>query len=226
MLRTIPRVPVFTQGLVYDKGLLYESSGNYGHSGVRILRAESGDLVKSVPSPTTVFGEGLALVGDALYQLTWREEKSYTYDRSTLQIKYFASYDGEGWGLAVWKGMFVMTDGSSLLTFRQIQDFKVVSKKKVTLEGEPLRRLNELEVSPEGLLANVWHENFIAVIDPSSGAVQAVIDAENLVRLAKPPHNEAVLNGIAWAPEKESYFVTGKDWNLMFEVRLLKQPRR
>lgn len=190
------------------------------------MRSDTGEVIKSVLSPASVFGEGLALVGDTLYQITWREEKSYTYDRNTLQIKTFAAYDGEGWGLTVWKGMFVMTDGTSFLTFRRISDFKTISRKKVTLEGEPLRQLNELESSPEGLLANVWHETFIAVIDPDNGVVRAVIDAGALVRLASPPHSEAVLNGIAWAPEKENYFVTGKDWSVMFEVRLLKQPRR
>lgn len=226
ILKIISRAPVFTQGLVYENGLLYESAGNYGKSLVRVLNADSGKVIKMVRSPDEVFAEGLALSGNVLFQITWREGRVLTYSKESLQPKEGFRYEGEGWGLTVWDGQFVMSDGSSSFIFRNLKDFNVHSKKKVILEGEPLRFLNELEASPVGILANVWHESFIVVVDPTTGVVKSVIDAKNLVGRIKAPHGEAVLNGIAYAPERDTYFVTGKDWELMFEVRLSKPIHR
>jgi glutamine cyclotransferase len=228
-LRSLPHPgPVFTQGLVYHQGRLYESAGASGihpRSSLRILDAETGAVIRSAyPPRSEVFAEGLALRGGVLIQLTWKDGKVFRYDAETLAPKGSWMLEGEGWGLAPYQDGFVMSDGSAWLSFRDGRTFSELRRRKVTLEGEPLRNLNELEAGPGGIWANVWHENFVVRIDPASGEVTAVVDASPLVRAVSRPHGEAVLNGLAWNAEKNVWFVTGKDWPVIFEARVVPRP--
>jgi glutaminyl-peptide cyclotransferase len=208
----------FTQGLLWYGGRLYESTGNYGRSSLREVRLDTGDVVRQVNLPARFFAEGLAKVGRRLIQLTWREEVALIYDFKTLRELGRMSYSGEGWGLSYDGKWLVMSDGSEVLTFRDPESMAVWKRLPVTLNGQPVRLLNELECAQGAIFANVWQENRIVKIDARSGRVTAIIDASSLLsRLQVPPGD--VLNGIAYATERNAFFLTGKFWPKLFEVR-------
>jgi len=210
----------YTQGLLWHEGKLFESTGQYGHSTVRRLDPQSGRVEQRFELPRRFFGEGLALQGGRLVQLTWHEGTAIGYDLDTLQPSQRMSYSGEGWGLC-WDGSrFIMSDGSSLLTFRDADQFKPLGRLQVSFRGRPLEQLNELEFAQGWVYANVWQEDFIVRIDPESGRVTGHIDAAGLL----PPSQAQgvdVLNGIAYNPHSDTFYLTGKYWPQMFEVRFV-----
>jgi glutamine cyclotransferase len=211
----------FTQGLLLADGLLYESTGLYGASSLREVDPATGRVIRIRPLPANLFAEGLALVGDRLVQLTWREGRAIVYSRETFdQIGGFR-YQGEGWGLCFDGEALWMSDGSSQLTVRDPQTFEVLRRQAVTSGGEPVPRLNELECVGEHVYANVWQTDTIVRIVKASGRVDATIDAAGLLapdqRAGLSP--DAVLNGIAYDPENDRFLVTGKLWPVMLEVR-------
>lgn len=218
----------FTQGLLLHAGGLYESTGLYGHSELRELDPKSGAVRRKVTMPRELFAEGLALVGDELIQLTWREHVALVYDRATFQKRREFSYRGEGWGLCYDGRRLVMSDGSAFLTFRDPHTFAVQSDVQVTIDGEPQDNLNELEcvsrrgangANAERVYANVWGSDQIVEIDPSTGAVTAVIDASGLISQDELERAHAdVLNGIAYDRGTDHFLITGKQWPALFEV--------
>lgn len=227
VVATHPHDPgAFTQGLVLDGGVLYESTGRYGESTLRQVDVESGEVVRQVDLADDRFGEGLALVGDRLVQLTWQAGEAYVYDVESLELAEQWAYDGEGWGLCEDDGELWMSDGSSTLTRRDASTFATTAKVEVTRSGEPVDRLNELECVGGRVYANVWMTDEIVVIDPRSGAVVEVIDASGLLpagdRTGLGP--DAVLNGIAHDPSDGTFLLTGKLWPHLFRVRLGRAP--
>ena len=218
VLAAYPHDPTaFTQGLVWDGGLLYESTGLYGRSTVRRVDPVDGRILEKTPLEPNLFGEGLALAGDRLIQLTWKAGIALVYDQASLQPVDRYGYNGEGWGLAFDGERLAMSNGSSLLTFRDPIDLRWLSTLEVRLAGEPLDRLNELEFAGGKLYANVWGENRIVRIDPASGQVTAVIDAEGLLTPQEASMVD-VLNGIAYDPMSETFWLTGKFWPRIFQV--------
>lgn len=210
----------FTQGLLWAGGLLYESTGLYGESSLRRVDPATGTVLEAVPLPLELFGEGLALVGERLIQLTWQSGVALVYDRGTLAALDPLSYSGEGWGLA-WDGeRLLMTDGSARVTFRDPVDFRPLGGIDVTLAGKPLGALNELEVADGVLWANVWGEERIVRIDPASGRVTAIVDASRLLSVEERRRAD-VLNGIAYDPVSGSFWITGKLWPRTFRVRFV-----
>jgi glutaminyl-peptide cyclotransferase len=207
----------FTQGLLWFQGKLYESTGNYGRSSLREVRLETGDVLRQVSLPREFFAEGLTKVGRELVQLTWREGVSIVYDFPSLRESRRMNYSGEGWGLAYDGNWLVMSDGSDVLTYRDPKSMAVWKKLPVTLRGKPVRFLNELECAQGSIFANIWFETNIVRIDPGSGKISAVIDASSLLTRTRVPYG-AVLNGIAFSPERGTFFLTGKNWPTMFEV--------
>jgi glutaminyl-peptide cyclotransferase len=207
----------YTQGLLLQDGALYESTGIYGNSSIRQVDPATGEVKRSRAVPREYFAEGLALVDDRLIQLTWQEQKAFVYKASDFQPVTELRYDGEGWGLC-WDGKrLVMSDGSNRLTFRDPKTFAVLGSVGVTLAGQPVDRVNELECVDGVVYANVWQTSDILRIDPKDGRVTAVIDASGL--LSPDEQREAdVLNGIAWDPAKKNFLITGKLWPKMFEV--------
>ncbi len=207
----------YTQGLLVQDGALYESTGLYGNSSVRQVDPATGEVKRSRAVPQEYFAEGLALVDGKLIQLTWQEQKALVYNVADFQPVAEHRYDGEGWGLC-WDGQrLVMSDGSNRLTFRDPKTFAVLGSVNVTLAGQPIDRLNELECVDGVVYANVWQTSDILRIDPKDGRVTAVIDASGL--LSPDEQREAeVLNGIAWDPAKKNFLITGKLWPKMFEV--------
>jgi glutaminyl-peptide cyclotransferase len=220
VIRKIPHLgETFTQGLIYHQGSLYESTGLVGYSRLKKISLPSGNISKEI-SIDKVFAEGLALKDGKLIQLTWKDQTAYVYDAETFLRKQIYTYTGEGWGLTVLGGDYLMSDGSSFLSFRSSTDFRELRRLRVTIEGEPLKRLNELEVAEGNIYANIWYQTDIAVIDPKTGAVIGLIDLKDL-HYANARSDDAVLNGIAYDPETKSFFITGKRWPTIYEVKFI-----
>jgi glutamine cyclotransferase len=215
----------FTQGLTLaPDGRLFESTGLVGHTTVREVDPATGDVLRASEPDEPVFGEGLALVGDRLIQLTWQEQQALVWDADTLDRLGSFDYQGEGWGLCYDGSRLVMSDGTSTLTFRHPDTFEPIGDVPVTLEGRPIDRLNELECVDGSVWANVWETDSIVRIDPATGEVTGVLDASGLIT----PHpalfdRGAVLNGMAYDPATDTWLLTGKLWPAMFEVRLVER---
>ncbi len=207
----------FTQGLLWHGGALYESTGLYGESSLRRVELATGTVQKRVDLPSRLFGEGLALVGDRLVQLTWQEEVALVWDVDTFARRGEHRYSGEGWGLCYDGRRLVMSDGSARLRLRDPQTFAVVGELAVTLDGQAVERLNELECAEGAVYANVLGSDSIVRIDPASGRVGAVVDASALLSPLERGGAD-VLNGIAYRPETGTFLVTGKLWPRLFEV--------
>jgi len=215
----------YTQGLLLHDGLFYESTGRYGESTVRAVDPETGEVQRQVEVPEQYFGEGLALVGDRLIQLTWQQTVAFVYDLDTFaQVSTF-EYEGEGWGLCYDGEWLYMTDGTPFIDLRDPETFELVFSGAVTLQGQPVPNLNELECVGDSLYANVWQTDYILQIDKSNGVVTGVIDASSLLTPEERASLEsgAVLNGIAYDAENDVFLVTGKLWPKVFEVRFVPQ---
>ena len=210
----------YTEGLVWTDGLLYESSGLYGVSSVRKVDPQTGRVLSLTKDPPQVFGEGLALDGKRLYQLTWKEQIGFIYDLDTLSQTGSFSYKGEGWGLCFDGHHFIMSNGSAFLSIRDAKTFAVLNSVHVMLNGAPVNMLNELECVGGSVYANVWLTDHIVRIDAASGRVTAVIDASGLLTQAEraAAGSDGVLNGIAYDPATDTFFITGKRWPKLFEV--------
>ena len=222
VLETWPHDPdAFTQGLVWDDGRFLESTGRYGRSDLREVDAVSGEVLRRRPLDTREFGEGLALVGERLIQLTYREEVAHVYDRASFEPIDRFRYEGEGWGLCFDGEVLWMSDGSDRLTRRDPATFAVLGSVQVTRDGRGVARLNELACVGDHVYANVWLTTDVVRIRRSDGRIDAVIDASALVpddeRVRRDP--DAVLNGIAHDAAGERYFLTGKLWDVMYVVR-------
>jgi glutamine cyclotransferase len=209
----------YTQGLVYDRGELYEGTGKYGESTLRRVELSTGRVLQSVELSRDVFGEGITVWGGEVIQLTWRNQFGIVYDKSTLEERRRFRYAGEGWGLTHDGIHLIMSDGSSTLRFLDPKTFRVVRQLLVRSGGRRVANLNELEYVQGEILANIWYKNYIARISPSSGEVLGWIDLQTLV----PPRldRDSVANGIAYDAENDRLFVTGKNWPHLFEIRLV-----
>lgn len=207
----------FTQGLLWHEGKIYESTGRYGHSTLRRVDLATGRVEQEVALDEAYFAEGLARVGDRLFQLTWQSHKAFVYDLDTLEQVGEFDYDTEGWGLCYNGTDLVMSDGSSTLFFRDPIDFSVRREVRVMKAGRPLRNLNELECVEGDVYANVWQRDEIVRIDPVSGTVEASIRASGLLDRDERRGTD-VLNGIAYLPDSRRFLITGKMWPVAFEV--------
>jgi len=211
----------YCQGLVFDGGLLHESTGRNGRSTVRTVELETGKVLRRTDLPVALFGEGLALVGDQLVQLTWKQHVARIYERDTLKAVNQFEYKGEGWGLAFDGTHLVMSDGSDQLVFRDPKTFKEVRRVRVQAKGAPVVDLNELEIVEGEIWANVWKRDYIVRIDPTSGNVLGFVDLAGIFDRHTIDDTDAVLNGIAYDPATKRLFVTGKLWPKLFEIEVV-----
>jgi glutamine cyclotransferase len=213
----------FTQGLeVMPEGDLLVSTGKEGQS--RIYRTPLTDASRdaatvSVDLDPQYFGEGSTRHGDDIWQLTWKHGVAVKRDAATLEQTDEASYDGEGWGLCSNGERLVMSDGSDRLTFRDPSTFAVTGEVSVTLDGEPVDQLNELDCSDGDVWANVWYDDRILRINPATGEVNGILDTSDLDLPAREKDGADVLNGIAKVPGTTDHFlITGKLWDTVYEV--------
>ncbi|MEA2586841.1 MAG: glutaminyl-peptide cyclotransferase, partial [Thermomicrobiales bacterium] len=212
----------FTQGLAVVAGVLYEGTGLVGESSLRRVDLATGTVLQSVALAPPHFGEGIAAVGDRLYQLTWQTGTCFVYDRQTFALRETFSYPTEGWGLASDGERLVMSDGTDALVFRDPATFAETDRVAVRDGAEPVDDLNELEVVDGEVWANVWKRDRIARIDPANGRVTGWIDLTGLLPPQdRPEGSDAVLNGIAHDPDTGRLFVTGKLWPTLFEIALV-----
>ncbi len=210
----------FTQGLVYAEGRLFESTGLWGRSSLREVDLETGAVLRRFDLAPELFGEGLALVGDRLIQLTWQNRVGFVYDRDTFAQLGEWTYDTEGWGLTFDGQHLIMSDGTSVLRFLDPERFVVVRTVQVRDGERPVDQLNELEYIEGEVWANVWQTDWIVRIDPRDGRVVGWVDLSGLLSAADRQQPVDVLNGIAYDAKAKRVFVTGKLWPKLFEIRL------
>lgn len=210
----------FLQGLLWHNGGFYESTGLEGESSVRRVEFPSGRVLRKTALSPELFGEGLALVGDRLVQLTWQSRLGLVYDRDTLRPLRRFSYNTEGWGLTYDGKNLIMSDGSDTLTYLDPTTYQPGRRLRVTLDGEPLRDLNELEWIKGEIWANVWQTDLIVRIAPATGRVTSYLDLSGMLKPALRHGEEDVLNGIAYDAQKDRIFVSGKLWPRLFEIKV------
>jgi glutamine cyclotransferase len=214
----------FTQGLLLHEGKLYESTGLEGRSSLRRVDAVTGEVELKIDLAPEYFAEGLALVGDKLIQLTWKNGKAFVYNKDTFEKTGEFTYEGEGWGLTYDGKSLLMTDGSNRVTFRNPETFAIERSIEVKSGETPVTGLNELEYVDGLLYANIWQRDLIAGIDPNTGEVISLIGLPGLLS----PEDRAkadVLNGIAFDPSTRSFLVTGKLWPKLFELEFVPVKR-
>ena len=213
----------YTQGLLFADGVMWEGTGEYGHSRLQRIDLETGRTDVVATLPRSEFGEGIALLDGKIYQLTWENNKAYVYDAATgRQLRTFA-YAGEGWGLTTDGERLYMSDGSEYLRILDPETFRVQRRVPVTFRGAPVQLLNELEWIDGKIWANVYVTDQIVIIDPASGIVEGVIDLRGLLPDEEIAPDTDVLNGIAYDAASERIFVTGKRWSKLFEIEIIPQ---
>jgi glutaminyl-peptide cyclotransferase len=223
----------FTQGLLWDDGYLYESAGQYGQSSLRRVDPKTGQVVARFDLPRQFFAEGLALVDDLLYQLTWQENHCFVYDKKTLQFKGQFQYPGEGWGLTYDGKHLILSDGTNALRFYDPKTFRIQRKVDVfdrkRTRPEPVRNLNELEWVRGEIWANVWKTTRIVRINPQNGNVIGWIEmAPYVPEEHRGDTQNCVLNGIAFDPATNHVYITGKYWKVIHQFQLdvpVSQPQ-
>lgn len=223
VVNTYPHDPAaYTQGLVYRDGDLYEGTGLEGASTLRRVDLATGDVLQSHQLDPDLFGEGIAVVGDRIYQLTWKAQICFVYDRQTFEPLGTFDYPTEGWGLTTDGDQLIMSDGSSRIVFRDPTTFAETGHIDVRDGETPARWLNELEVIDGEIWANVYQTDFIARIDPETGRVTGWIDLSGLLtEQDRAGRTVDVLNGIAHDPATGRIFVTGKLWPALFEIEVV-----
>lgn len=221
--RVVARYPhdpnAFTQGLVFHDGYLYESTGRNGESSLRMVDLTTGRVERLQPLDERYFGEGLSLLGDRLYQLTWQSHTGFVYRLSDFRLIERFGYTGEGWGLTEDGERLILSDGTATLRFLDPESFDVLDSVTVMDGDMPVTDLNELEYIDGEVWANIWYDDRVVRIDPDDGRVLGWIDLSALYPAEQRP-SEAVVNGIAYDAQSDRIFVTGKLWPALFEIDL------
>lgn len=224
VVATYPHDPnAFTQGLQYRDGYLYESTGEQGNSSVRKVEIKTGKIIKKINLDESFFGEGLTILNDKIYQITWQNQKGFIYDLNSFNKTGEFTYSGEGWGLTNDGKQLILTDGTNLIKFLDPNTFQTVNSVSVVNNGQPVNQLNELEYIKGEIWSNIWHNDNIVRIDPATGKILGWVDLSRLRPRETLTDTEGVLNGIAYDEQSDRLFVTGKRWPKVFEIRL--KPR-
>lgn len=224
ILATLPHDPTcYTQGLVIDEGVFYESCGLYGQSSLRLVDPATGTVQAETELDASFFAEGLALLEGKLYQLTWRENTGFVYDASTFEQLRAFNYQTEGWGLTTDGSALILSDGTNTLYWLDPGTMQIVRQVNVSYQGQSVEYLNELEFINGLIFANIYLTDTIVAVNPDDGNVVSLIDLTGL----RPAQNQAmqgeVLNGIAYDSINDKLYLTGKNWPSLYEVRLAPQ---
>jgi len=225
ILATYPHdAKAYTQGLQYIGGVLYEGTGLNGSSSVRRVDLTTGRVLKNLPLSGLYFGEGITVLGNKLFELTWQNGVAFVYDPATFQQTATYHYSGEGWGLTTDCKRLIMSDGTPALRFIDPANFGETSRITVKDGVRPLPQLNELEYIEGEVWANVYQTDFIARIDPRTGRVNSFVNMTGLLKAADRLPESDVLNGIAYDAQRKRIFVTGKKWPKLFEIQVAPTP--
>ncbi len=211
----------FTQGLVYENNILYEGTGLRGHSTLRKVDIETGNILLIHELPSQFFGEGITIYGNKIIQLTWESNVGFVYDKNNFNLLKEFNYSTEGWGITHNGMNLIISDGTSTLYFLDPDSFEEIERIEVFDNNGPVSGLNELEYIQGEIYANVWKTDNIARIDPNTGQVVGWIELTGLLNSKNFDEPVDVLNGIAYDAEKDRLFVTGKLWPKIFEIELI-----
>ena len=221
IVRVFPHdTSAYTQGLAYRDGFLYEGTGRNGQSSLRKVRLETGEVIQRLGLGPEFFGEGITIIKDRVFQLTWKSGVGFVYDLNSFHLLRKFAYSGEGWGLATDGRDLLLSDGTSEIRVLDSETFREKRRLRVHEGTTPVDQVNELEFVEGQIFANVWHSNRIARISLQTGDVLGWIDLTGLLSPVYRLEPEAVLNGIAYDPIRKRLFVTGKLWPSIFEIRL------
>ena len=215
-------VMAYTQGLFFHEGQLYESAGQYGESSFRKVDLQTGKVLKRLNFEGRYFVEGSCVLNGRLFILTWQEHECFVYDLASLEKIGTCRYNGEGWGLTTDGKSLIMSDGSSTITFRNPDTFAPERTITVTLRGQKVMYLNELEYIKGEIWANVYGTDQIVRINPQTGAVTGVINCRGLLPAALRKPSTDVLNGIA-VDARGGIWLTGKYWPKMYRITLVEK---
>jgi len=218
------RSNAFTQGLFYHQEQLFESTGHYGQSSISQININTGEIIKHRALKKSVFGEGITLWDNELIQLTWKSGQVYRYSLSDFSLQKTQKIQGEGWGITHNGQSLITSNGSAQLSFRDPLSLAEQSTLNVSYLGRPLKNLNELEWVNGCILANIWQSPYIAIIDPSTGQTNGLIDLSRIVAHEQKTGTSEVANGIAWLAENQRLLITGKYWQRIYEIELVKTP--
>ena len=224
VVKVYPHDPkAYTQGLIYQDGYMYEGTGQYGESSIRKIDMKNGNILSVLSIDSQLFGEGITIYKDKIYQITWRSRKGFIYDLKTFTLESTFQYNSEGWGITTAGDHLIMSDGSNKLYHIAPSTFNIIKEVEVYDHNGEVTQLNELEYIDGLVWANVWLTDRIVVIDPETGVVKGELNMPNLLSAAdkaRTDDKDDVLNGIAWNPAKQTFYVTGKRWPKMFEINV------
>jgi len=211
----------FTQGLFYEDGHIFESTGFWKTSSIRKVDLDTGKVLKQENLPDELFGEGIVRVGDFIVNLTWKSEIALIFDYNTFELKSYTKYEGEGWGLTTDNKVIYMSDGTAEIRVLNRTNLSEIKRIPVTANGKPVLKINELEWIDGEIYANIWETDRIARIDPQTGFVTAWVDLSGLLQNhGTVTDRTSDLNGIAYDKATGRLFVTGKYWTHLFEIEL------
>jgi len=213
----------FTEGLVFEDGVLYEGTGLRGYSNLRRVKLETGEILQIYELLPQFFGEGVTIYGDKIIQLTWQSNIGFVYDKYSFKLLQEFNYPDEGWGITHDGKHLIVSDGTSTLHFLNPETFEEISQIEVSANNIPVTRINELEYIQGEIYGNIWLTELIARIDPLSGQVIGWIDLKGILSPEDDSEAVDVLNGIAYDPKNSRLFVTGKFWPKLFEIELIGQ---
>lgn len=211
----------WTEGLDLDAEQLYEGTGEWGASSLREVQMDTGQVLRNQPLGSEYYGEGVTVLGDKIYQLTWQQNTAFVYDKATFQQVGTFEYPTEGWGLTNDGQRLIMSDGTATIYFRDPATFEELGRIEVRDDKGPVIMLNELEWVNGEIWANVWLTDRIARIDPTTGQVTGWIDMGGLLDPASINQPVDVLNGIAYNETTGQIYVTGKYWPSLFEIQVV-----
>ena len=226
IVNTFPHdITSYTQGLEFYNGELYESTGQRTESKLRKVNFETGDILKNIDLEDQYFGEGLTVLNDKIYQLTWQAKRGFVYDVNTFEKLSSFNYgtSKEGWGICNDGKTLYKSDGTEKIYLLNPENLTEQNHIEVYTQKGKIPSLNELEWIDGKIFANIYQRNGVAIINPKTGGVEGVINFESLRKLVKQHPELDVLNGIAYNPERETIFVTGKNWDKLFEVKIEAQ---
>lgn len=210
----------FTQGLEIYNDFLFEGTGLYGRSSLKKVELQSGDVIKKIDLDKKYFGEGITILNEKIYQLSWKENTAFVYDLNFKLLKQF-SYQGEGWGLANDGQHLIMSNGSQYLFFRDPETFEMIKKIEVKMNKQKLNNINELEYHAGFIYANVWQEDYIVKINPKTGKVVSYLDLSGILETDYKGEID-VLNGIAYDQKNNNFLVTGKLWPKIYRIEIIE----